>query len=63
MLVFGVDVPLIEIVIGLVVVIFIMLAEAIIVVSLLMKQLNKSKKLAELIEKLSETMLTVKKNQ
>ncbi len=61
MLVFGVDVPLIEIVIAFVVVIFVILAESIIVVMLIIKQLGKTKKLAELTEKLSETILQIKK--
>lgn len=61
MLVFGVDVPLIEVVLGLSIVIFVLLFEAIIIVSLLIKQLNKAKKVTELIEKLSETILAIKK--
>lgn len=61
MLVFGVDIPLIEIVIGLVIVIFILLVEALIIVSMLIKQLSKTKKLVSLVEKLSETVLAIKK--
>ena len=61
MLVFGVDVPLIEIVVGIAVVMFILLAESVIVVALLIKQMNKSKKLMELVEKLSDTILDIKK--
>ncbi len=61
MLVFGIDVPLIEIIIGLVIVIFIILVESIIVVSLMIKQLNKTRKLIGLVEKLSETVLQIKK--
>ena len=61
MLVFGVDIPLVEIMVGLVLVIFVLLAESVIVVVLLIKQMNKSKKLMDLIEKLSETVLSIKK--
>ncbi len=61
MLVFGVDIPLIEIIVGLAVVMFILLAESIIVVGLLIKQINKSKKLMTLVEKLSDTILDIKK--
>jgi hypothetical protein len=61
MLVFGVDIPLVEIVFTLAIVIFILLIEAIVVIALLVKQLNKTKKLGELVEKLSETILLIKK--
>lgn len=61
MLVFGIDVPLIEVVLGLAVVTFILLAEALIVVILLIKQINKSRKLMSLVEKLSQTILEIKK--
>ena len=63
MLVFGVDVPLVEIVIGLALVTFILLAEAIIIVSLQIRQLNRTKKLVELVEKLSQTVLQMKKSE
>jgi len=59
MLVFGVDIPLIEILLALLVMIIIL--EAIIVVGILIKDMNKTKKLAELIGKLSETILQIKK--
>ena len=61
MLVFGVDIPLIEILLALLVMIIILFLEAIIVVGMLIKDMNKTKKLAELIEKLSETILQIKK--
>ena len=61
MLAFGVDVPLIEIVFALALIIFILLIETIVILSLLMKQMNKSKELARLIEKLSDTLLNIKK--
>ncbi len=63
MLVFGVDVPLVEIVIGLALVTFILLAEAIIIVSLQIRQLNRTRKLVELVEKLSQAILDMKKGE
>ncbi len=61
MLVFGIDVPLVELVIGLALVTFVLLLESLIVVSLLIKQMNKSKRLMELLEKLANTVLAIKK--
>jgi hypothetical protein len=61
MLIFGVDVPLIEIVFALAVVMFILLLEMIVVIALLLKEMQKTKHLAELVEKLSETILSIKK--
>ena len=61
MLIFGVDVPLIEIVFALAVVMFILLLEMIVVIALLLKEMQKTKHLAELVEKLSETILLIKK--
>ncbi len=60
MFVFGIDVPLPELLLVASVVIFLLLVESIIVVSLLMKQMGKTKKLADLIGKLSETILAIK---
>lgn len=61
MLVFGYDVPLIEIVFALAIIMFILFVEVIIVIILLIKEMNKTKHLAQLIEKLSETILSIKK--
>ena len=61
MLVFGIDVPLIEVVFGLALISFIVLAEIIVVVILLMKNLNRTKELGELLNKLSQVLLEVKK--
>ncbi|MBU1112050.1 MAG: hypothetical protein ABIG93_05570 [archaeon] len=61
MLLFGVEVPLVEIIFILAVVMFILLIEMIVVISLLLKEMNKTKHLSELIEKLSETILSIKK--
>ena len=61
MLVFGVDVPLMEMMLAFAIIIFLLLIEAIVVIALLVKQLNKTKKLGELVGKLSETILMIKK--
>lgn len=61
MLVFGIDVPLVEIILVFLLVIFIILAEALVIVSLMIKQLGKTKKMTELLEKLAETVLAIKK--
>ncbi len=60
MLVFGVDVPLVEVVFALAIVIFFLLVEAIILIGMLINQSNKSRKLADLIENLSKTLLEIK---
>jgi len=61
MLIFGVDVPLVEIILTLGIIVFILFVEAVIVISLLVKQLQRTKQLGEMIEKLSETILSIKK--
>ena len=61
MLVFGVDIPLVEIILIFALIIFLLLVEVIIVITLLLRHLNKTKKLSLLIEKLSETMLEIKR--
>ncbi|MBT4935630.1 hypothetical protein HOL21_02465 [Candidatus Woesearchaeota archaeon] len=61
MLVFGIDVPLVEVVFSLAIIMFLLLVESIVVISLLVKQLNKTKMLGELVGKLSETILQIKK--
>jgi len=61
MLLFGVEVPLVEIIFILAVIMFILLIEMIVVISLLLKEMNKTKHLSELVEKLSETILSIKK--
>lgn len=61
MLVFGVDIPLVEVVLAFSIIVFILLAEAVVIIALLMKQLSKMKKITELDLKLSETMLAMKK--
>lgn len=61
MLVFGVDIPLVEIILLLAIIMFILLVEAIITISLLVSQMNKTKKMGETMQKLSETLLEIKK--
>lgn len=61
MLVFGIDIPLVEILLLLVIIIFILLVEAIVIISLLVNQMNKTKKMSELMEKLSGSLLDIKK--
>ena len=61
MLVFGVDIPLVEIILLFGVVIFILLVESVIIIALLVKQLQKTKNVGVLLEKLSQTLLEIKK--
>lgn len=61
MLVYGIDIPLIEVVIALSIIIFLLLIEAIVVIALMIKQLNKTKSLADLVEKMTEALLAIKK--
>ena len=61
MLVFGIDVPLVEIIFAFAVIILILLVESLIVIILLLKQANQSKKIGEAVEKLSEAILQIKR--
>ena len=63
MLVFGVDVPLVELILALAIIMFILLFEVIVVLSLVIKQLNKTKKQEEEIGKLAEVMVKVKNTE
>jgi len=63
MLVFGVDVPLAELLLVLIIITFILFAEAVVIIALLIRQMNKSHKLGTLIEKLSETLLAMKNKE
>ena len=63
MLVFGIDVPLIEVILALAIVMFLLLVESIVIISLLVKHLNKTKRLGDLVEKLSGTLLDIKKKE
>ncbi|MDP3639875.1 MAG: hypothetical protein Q8R53_01595 [Nanoarchaeota archaeon] len=59
-LVFGVDVPLIELLLVFGVIIFLLLIEAIVVIGILVKQLQKTKQLSALTVQLSESLLKLK---
>jgi len=63
MLVFGVDIPLIEVVFALALISFVILVEIIVVVILLMQNLNRSKDLSDTLVKLAQILLDVKKEE
>ena len=60
MIVFGIDIPLVEIIFVMSIIMIILLVESIIVVMLLIKQMNKNKKLSDLLQSLSQTLLQIK---
>ena len=60
MLVYGIDIPLVEVILAFAIIIFIILVEAVIIITLMVKQLNKTKNLGDLLLKLSETLLEIK---
>jgi len=60
-LVGGVDIPLIEVILVFGVVVFILLIESIIIIGLLVKQLQKTKNVGMLLERLSQVLLEIKK--
>ena len=57
----GVDIPLIEVILVFGVVVFILLIESIIIIGLLVKQLQKTKNVGVLLERLSQVLLEIKK--
>lgn len=57
----GVDVPLIEIIFVLSLIIIIILVESIIIILLLIRQMSQTRKVGESVERLSEAILQVKK--
>lgn len=59
-LVFGVDVPLIELLLVFGVIVFLLLLEAVVVIGILVKQLQKTKQLSALTVQLSESLLKLK---
>jgi len=61
MLVFGIDVPLIELVLVFAIILFLLLIEAIVVIALMVKQLQKSRQMGEVMEKMSDALLSIKK--
>lgn len=60
-LVGGIDIPLVEVLLVFGIVIFILLIESIIIISLLVKQLQKTKNVGMLLERLSQVLLEIKK--
>lgn len=60
-LVGGVDIPLVEVILIFGVVVFILLIESIIIIGLLIKQLQKTKNVGMLLERLSQVLLEIKK--
>ena len=60
MLVFGIDIPLVEIIFTLAIIMFILLVESVILIILMTKHMSKTKKISALITKLSETILAIK---
>lgn len=63
MLVFGIDVPLVEIVLTISIVMVLLLIEAIVLVALLMKNLQNTKKINALANQLAQSLLEVKKKR
>lgn len=63
MLVFGIDVPLVEVLFTLVIIIFLLLLEAVIIQALLMKQINRTKQLAESMEKVAQLLAQLKQGE
>ncbi len=61
MLAFGVDIPIVEIILIFGVVVFILLIESVIIIALLVKQLQKTKNVGLLLERLSQVLLEIKK--
>jgi len=61
MLAFGVDIPIVEIILIFGIVVFILLIESVIIIGLLVKQLQKTKNVGLLLEKLSQVLLEIKK--
>ena len=62
MLVFGVDIPLVEIILVFTIIIFILLVETVVIIALLVKQMNNTKKLSSLVVQLSETLIRLKED-
>ena len=61
MLVFGIDIPLVEVILVIGLILFILLIEALVVIGMLMNQMNKMKQVIQLQHKMSETLLAVKR--
>ncbi len=63
MIVFGIDIPLVEVLLALAIIMFLLLAETVIVLALLLRQMSKTRKLSELTYQLSESILEMKKRE
>ena len=63
MLVFGIDIPIVEIILAFALIIFILLVEAIVIIALMVKQLSKAKKLGDLMIQMSDTLLEIKRKE
>ena len=63
MIVFGIDIPLVEIIFTLAVIMFILFIESLFIIMMLVKQMNKTKKMVELLQNLSQTLLEVKRTE
>lgn len=63
MLIFGVDMPLLEIVLAFAIIILLILIEAIVIIALISKQLSKMRTMGELLEKLSDVLLKIKEKE
>lgn len=63
MLVFGVDIPLVEVVLIFMLIVFLLLIEVLVIIALLSRHMAKTKKLGDLVENLSETILAIKKKE
>ena len=61
MLIFGIDVALVEIVFIMGIITLILLIESVIIIILLVKQMNKTRNVGLLLEKLSQILLEIKK--
>ncbi len=63
MQVFSIDIPLVEVVLVFAIIIFLIMVEAIVIIALLSKHISKTKKVAELVEKLSTIILEIKQKE
>ncbi len=61
MLLFGIDVPLVEVVFFLAVIMFVLFLEALVLIALMLKQLNQVKEVNASAQRLSEALLSMKK--
>ena len=61
MLAFGADIPIVEIILIFGIVVFILLIESVIIIALLVKQLQKTRNVGQLLERLSGVLLEIKK--